>query len=94
MSAPVSAIVTVDFTDVIETEEVKVSVYPNPTTGVLNIFTNSDNYEYQVINCVGQVVLDGNANGRTSINVSELSGVYFLRIVADGNVIVRKVTVK
>ena len=94
MSAPVSAFVTVDFTDVIETEEVKVSVYPNPTTGVLNIFTNSDNYEYQVINCVGQVVLDGNANGRTTLNVSELNGVYFLRIVADGNVIVRKVTVK
>lgn len=94
MSAPVSAIVTVDFTGVIENEDVKVSVYPNPSNGILNIVTNANNYEYQVINCVGQMVLSGNADGRTSLNVSELNGVYFLRIVADGEVIVRKVTVK
>jgi len=94
MSAPVSAIVTVDFAGVIENEDVKVSVYPNPSNGVLNIVTNANNYEYQVINCVGQIVLSGNADGRTSLNVSELNGVYFLRIVADGEVIVRKVTVK
>jgi hypothetical protein len=94
MSAPASAIVTVDFAGVIENEDVKVSVYPNPSNGVLNIVTNANNYEYQVINCVGQMVLSGNADGRTSLNVSELNGVYFLRIVADGEVIVRKVTVK
>lgn len=94
MSAPASAIVTVDFTGVIENEDVKVSVYPNPSNGILNIVTNANNYEYQVINCVGQMVLSGNADGRTSLNVSELNGVYFLRIVADGEVIVRKVTVK
>ena len=94
MSAPVSQIVEVDFTDVIENQDVKVSVYPNPSNGVLNIVTTANNYEYQVINCVGQMVLSGNANGRTSLNVSELNGVYFLRIVADGDVIVRKITVK
>ena len=94
MSAPVSVIVIVEFAGIIDNEEVKVNVYPNPTNGVLNIVTNANNYEYQVINCVGQMVLGGNANGRTSLNVSELNGVYFLRIVADGEVIVRKITVK
>ena len=94
MSAPATVMVTVDFTGVIENQEVAVSVYPNPANDVMNIVTNASNYEYQMINCVGQVVLSGNANGRTSINVSELSGVYFLRIVADGDVIVRKITVK
>jgi hypothetical protein len=94
MSAPVSVFATVTFTGVIENQDVNVSVYPNPTEGVLNIVTNANNFEYQVINCVGQVVLNGNANGRTTVNVSELSGVYFLRIIADGDVIVRKVTVK
>ena len=94
MSAPVSVIVIVEFAGIIDNEEVKVNVYPNPTNGVLNIVTNANNYEYQVINCVGQVVLNGNAEGKTAVNVSELSGVYFLRIVAEGEVIVRKVTVK
>ena len=94
MSAPVSVMVTVDFTGVEEAQAINVSVYPNPANGVLNVVTNANNYEYQIINSVGQVVLSGNANGRTAVNVSELNGVYFLRIIADGDVIVRKITVK
>ena len=70
------------------------SVYPNPAESVLNIVTEADNFEYQIINCVGQVVVNGNANGNTAVNVSDLKGVYFLRIVANGNVNVKKVTVK
>ena len=94
MSAPTSIVVTVNYDGVIENEDVMVSVYPNPANGVLNVVANTNNYEYQMINCVGQVVLSGNANGRTAIDVNGLNGVYFLRIVADGDVIVRKVTVK
>jgi hypothetical protein len=60
----------------------------------LNVVTEAENYEYQLINSVGQVVVSGNANGNATINVSDLNGVYFLRIIADGNTIVRKVTVK
>ncbi len=92
-SIPVSVIVIVSITGIDE-NEVEFGVYPNPTTSVLNIVTTANNYEYQVINCVGQVVLSGNADGNATVNVSELNGVYFLRIVADGEVIVRKVTVK
>ena len=94
MSTPISTVVEVSFAGVAEEQAVNVSVYPNPAEGNLNIVTNANNFEYQVINCVGQIVLNGNANGKTTVNVSELSGVYFLRIVADGDVIVRKVTVK
>mgnify|MGYP002855021099 CR=1 FL=1 len=94
MSAPVTCFVTVDFTDVIENQNVMVSVYPNPANGVMNIVTNAGSYEYQVINSIGQVVMSGNANGKTSVDVSELNGVYFLRITANGDVVVRKVTVK
>ena len=94
MSAPASVVVVLDFTGVGENAEVNVSVYPNPASGVLNIVTEANNYEYQIINSVGQVVVSGNANGRTALNVNGLNGVYFLRIIADGDVIVRKVTVK
>jgi len=94
MSAPVTAIVSVDFTGVEESQDVNISIYPNPTTGVLNVVTNANNYEYQIVNSVGQIVMSGNANGKTTVNVSELNGVYFLRIIADGDVIVRKITVK
>ena len=94
MSAPVSVFVTLDFTGVEENIDVNVNVYPNPTSGVLNVVTDANNYEYQIINSIGQVVLSGNANGSTALNVNGLNGVYFLRIIADGDVVVRKVTVK
>ena len=94
MSTPISTIVKVAFAGVDENLVTNLSVYPNPTSGVLNIVTNADNYEYQVINCVGQVVMSGNANGKTTINVSGLSGVYFLRVATDKDSFVRKITVK
>ena len=94
LSVPVTVTVEAEFDNVIDNQEVKLNVYPNPANGVLNIVTNANNYEYQLINSVGQVVMSGNANGRTSVNVSELNGVYFLRIIADGAVQVRKVTVE
>ena len=94
MSTPVMVTITAEFDGIIEAQNIAVSVYPNPANGVLNIVTDANNYEYQMINSVGQVVMSGNANGKTTINVESLNGVYFLRIIADGDVVVRKVTVK
>ena len=94
MSTPVTVTVEAEFDGAVEAQEVSVSVYPNPASGVLNVVTDANNYEYQIINSVGQVVLSGNASGKTTVNVDGLNGVYFLRIVADGDVVVRKVTVK
>ena len=94
MSAGVTEIVTVEFTGVAEDMAMEVNVYPNPASGILNIEANTRSYEYQLINSVGQVVISGNANGKTTVDVDGLNGVYFLRIISDGDVIVRKVTVK
>ena len=94
MSAPVSTFVVLDFAGVEENMDIKVSVYPNPANGMMNIDTDANNYEYQFVNTMGQVVMSGNANGKTTVNVSDLNGVYFLRIIANGDVVVRKVTVK
>ena len=79
---------------VVETASSRFNIYPNPAENVLNINSDASSFDYQIINSVGQVVMSGNADGNATINVNELSGVYFLRIVADGEVIVRKVTVK
>ena len=94
LSTPITATVEAEFDGTIEAEAISVSVYPNPASGVLNVVTDAKNYEYQMVNSIGQVVMSGYANGRTTIDVEGLNGVYFLRIVADGDVIVRKVTVK
>ena len=86
--------VIVSTTESVDENEVNFGVYPNPAENILNIATDANRYEYQLINSLGQVVVKGRANGNESINVSDLNGVYFLRIIADGDVIVRKVTIK
>lgn len=94
MSAPVSTIVLVEFTGV-EENEVSFGIYPNPAESELNINSNAASYEYQMINSVGQVVMSGVANGNVKLNVSELNnGVYFLKVVANGNTSIEKVVIK
>ena len=94
MSAPVSTVVLVEFTGV-EENEVRFGIYPNPAESELNINSNATSYEYQMINSVGQVVMSGVANGNVKLNVSELNnGVYFLKVVANGNTSVEKVVIK
>lgn len=94
MSRPASVTVNVGTVDVIEIEEIQFSVYPNPVNGILNI--NADAcYEYSMMNSLGQVVMKGVASGSEQLNVSALEqGVYFLRLVVDKNVIVKKILVK
>lgn len=79
--------------DAVDENEANFGIYPNPADNVLNIVSNAQ-FEYQIFNSVGQIVMNGVANGETQINVSELEGVYFLKVTADGNTIVRKVVVK
>ncbi len=94
MSAPATLMVNVEFLGVEENQNVNMSVYPNPASGVLNIVTNVNNYEYQIINSIGQVVVSGNANGKTAVDVNGLNGVYFLRVIADGDARIEKIVIK
>ena len=61
----------------------KVSVYPNPTNTVLFIASNLGINKVEVVNLLGQVVLQPNMNG-TYIDVSALpKGVYLLNLFSD-----------
>ena len=94
MSAPATAMVNVEFTGV-EENEVILGVYPNPAESVLYINANAASYEYQMINSVGQVVMSGVANGNVQLNVNDLNnGVYFLKVIANGNAQIEKVVIK
>lgn len=85
--------VIMDYTGIGE-NEASFGIYPNPAENVLNIVSNANSFDYQLINSLGQVVKGGAANGNVQINVSELEGIYFLKVTADGNTIVRKVIVE
>ncbi|PCJ01431.1 MAG: hypothetical protein COB15_00475 [Flavobacteriales bacterium] len=65
-----------------ELENNTISIYPNPSNGVIEIVTYSNNFNYTVINVVGDVVAQSNVNGfNTTVDLSNNSkGVYFVTI--------------
>jgi len=59
-----------------------VTLYPNPTTGLLNINTSVfDGYTVEVMDMLGKTVLTSRANGNSTIDLrGQAKGVYALRI--------------
>ena len=65
-----------------------VNLYPNPTTGVINVEIEGLQ-KVEVIDAVGRIVMSENSG---MIDMSGLNnGIYSVRIIANGNTIVRKV---
>jgi len=74
----------------------KVDIYPNPASDVLNIVSNNTITHVRVLNFVGQTMLDNAVNG-TSLNINTSvfqSGVYIIRIETANGIITEKVTIK
>jgi hypothetical protein len=92
-SQPAFVTVVNGLVEVVEMETMKVSVYPNPTSGILNVEIG-ENFNATIYNYQGQVVMRNNiSNGQ--IDMSKLSsGVYFVEIRTNNNVSVEKVIVK
>lgn len=91
-SAPTN--VAVIQTDGINEESDGVSIYPNPTKGLLNITANGMK-RITVINAIGQAVYETNSHDdNTVIDMSRFgAGMYLLNITTDEGVTVRRVSV-
>ena len=70
--------------------------YPNPTSSVLTlVVANAQQFDYEIYNLMGQVVMAGNAMGQAArLDLSDCpKGMYFVSIVLDGTRTVQKVMV-
>ena len=93
-SAPSYLLVVVGIMDVEEIKE-EVSVYPNPTNGVVLVETRSTTSQYRVFNLTGQQILSGKASETLRIDLSgQAKGVYVLQVVNEGQTITRKIVVQ
>ncbi len=68
-----------------------ISIYPNPTNGLLKIETDK---EYQIIitNVSGKKIINKQINKKATINLSDnKSGIYFIKFISKNNTFVRKI---
>lgn len=90
---------TVDLTpsnaSVVE-NSIEVSVYPNPTSSVLNIKTSEAVSTVSIISTDGKILSTTEMNGTTgSVNVAELNaGVYFYEVSTESGNVVRNTFIK
>ena len=69
----------------------KFSVYPNPSSDVLNIRTNEPIDKVELYNTIGQLIV---AKKTTNINVSSINtGVYILKIYSGNRIVTKKVMI-
>ena len=74
-------------------KEDPVRVYPNPTTGLINV-DNQGAMHITVMNLLGQKLFDLEASGNTMVDLSKYGqGVYMLRIETNHGVTLQKVSV-
>ncbi len=68
-----------------------VSMFPNPTTGILNIRNAGENSDIQIYNIMGELVLSANNISRT-VDVSDLTeGTYIVKVISKDNVTTQKI---
>lgn len=80
LNAPFNITVASCSVGVEETENEKLSVFPNPTNGKLN-FSFAVSGNYAILNSLGQTVRSGKLNNENSIDVSALqNGLYFIQL--------------
>ena len=67
---------------VIETSIAAISIYPNPTNGMLNIASDNDIDAIEIYSALGEMVVNRRlASGRASIDMNNLpNGMYFVRV--------------
>jgi len=71
-------------------------VYPNPSTGILNVKADSKFNKVQLVNLTGQVVYESSVlANETVINTASMTkGLYLLNIISDKGIVTRKISIR
>ena len=66
-----------------EVNSMQISIFPNPVQSTLNIRTNKDQCTYSIVSVLGRTIKNGEINGDTILNVSDLkNGMYFIQVTS------------
>lgn len=81
-------------TDISESEFANVSIYPNPSTGLVTINGLSNVAQINVTNAQGQLIFTGALTSSQLDLSAQPKGVYFIRIYNDDEMMIQKVILK
>ena len=84
-------------TDVKEIGQInEISIYPNPTSDILNIQSDVEIQEVYIYNCSGQLVMEKIQRGNLiNINTSDFEvGIYFVKTFTTNSVITKKLVIE
>lgn len=71
-------------------QDTNVSIYPNPTTGLISFSYDNKSYNYRIIDKTGRILLSGSLSDQ--IDISHLSeDLYFISIFSESFIITRKI---
>ncbi|MDX1318352.1 MAG: T9SS type A sorting domain-containing protein, partial [Xanthomarina gelatinilytica] len=77
-----------------ETQELKISVYPNPTQGKLYISGVVQETTIEMFSVDGRQLMTKDISGNTYIDLDFSSGLYLLKMASEGKTVVKKVLIK
>lgn len=77
-----------------ETQELKISVYPNPTQGKLYISGIVQETTIEIFSVDGRQLMTKDISGNTYIDLDFSSGLYLLKMASEGKTVVKKVLIK
>lgn len=78
-----------------EPNEFTYNVFPNPTTGVINLESNREIGELKVYDLLGNLILERLANTNSKIDLTETkSGIYFLYLISKDGMIFKSKIIK
>ena len=90
------SIVTIDFPLGINENPIKIAIYPNPVTNILNINSNSNVSNIKIINYLGQSIDNINVSGNeVTINTENYdAGIYFIQIETEKGISTQKIVIE
>ena len=91
----VCEMITIDTSNLNELNAIGLVVYPNPTSGVLNIRFNGTEGTVELTDLAGKTALVATIGSNDSIDLSELNaGTYLLNLTVNGMVTTERISVK